>query len=97
MFKAECLLILLIPNTYSFVPRYMPQLYPRQSLLLAYLIQREITTKNDDSKTFRICETGFGSGHCELRACPPHMRQMHFISLKLIIFPFQPKLRLYFF
>lgn len=45
-------------------------LYPRQSILLAYLIQQEIasTSRRVNAKTkqlepFRICETGFGSGH----------------------------------
>ena len=44
-------------------------LYPRQSILLTFLIQREIDSrvaKNGNSKNlepFRICETGFGAGH----------------------------------
>ena len=41
-------------------------LYPRQALLLVYLIQREIASRTIDSanlEPFRICETGFGSGH----------------------------------
>lgn len=38
-------------------------LYPRQAILLTYLLQREIASRAKVSKPFRICETGFGSGH----------------------------------
>jgi hypothetical protein len=45
-------------------------LYPRQALLLTYLVQREVSSKargliqtQETQKRFRICETGFGSGH----------------------------------
>ena len=43
-------------------------LYPRQTILLSYLIQKEVsfmkhTSKKKKFKRMRICETGFGSGH----------------------------------
>lgn len=45
-------------------------LYPRQTTLLTYLIQKEIASraakkKNADGslEPFRVCETGYGSGH----------------------------------
>ena len=44
-------------------------LYPRQTILLTYLVQREIAsraaknTASENLEPFRICETGFGSGH----------------------------------
>lgn len=40
-------------------------LYPRQSMLISYLIQREIASRaaQNDFEPFRVCETGFGSGH----------------------------------
>lgn len=41
-------------------------LYPRQTILISYLIQKEMAftkQKSKKSKQFRICETGFGSGH----------------------------------
>jgi hypothetical protein len=45
-------------------------LYPRQTLLLTYLLQREVSSRargliqtQKTQKRFRICETGFGSGH----------------------------------
>lgn len=44
-------------------------LYPRQAMLLVYLVQREVASRarmRNSQKTlqpFRVCETGFGSGH----------------------------------
>lgn len=39
-------------------------LYPRQTMLLVYLVQREIALRTPNGqKPFRVCETGFGSGH----------------------------------
>lgn len=40
-------------------------LYPRQSMLLSYLIQNEIASRaaRNNFEPFRVCETGFGSGH----------------------------------
>ena len=44
-------------------------LYPRQTMLLTYLVQREVASRSSINgasgkpKPFRICETGFGSGH----------------------------------
>ena len=38
-------------------------LYPRQAILLTYLVQRQISSRAVKSEPFRICETGFGSGH----------------------------------
>ncbi|KAL7552327.1 hypothetical protein ACHAWF_015555 [Thalassiosira exigua] len=44
-------------------------LYQRQQLLIAYLVQQEIASRAADGldpnnvKPFRVCETGFGSGH----------------------------------
>ncbi len=42
-------------------------LYPRQMILLTYLVQRQIALRAEineaSDEPFRICETGFGSGH----------------------------------
>mmetsp|Transcript_27789 Transcript_27789/g.47000 ORF Transcript_27789/g.47000 Transcript_27789/m.47000 type:complete len:563 (-) Transcript_27789:166-1854(-) len=44
-------------------------LYPRQAMLLVYLVQREVASKVpigsrlETVKPYRVCETGFGSGH----------------------------------
>ena len=44
-------------------------LYPRQAMLLVYLVQREVASRAsigngpEKLKPFRVCETGFGSGH----------------------------------
>eukprot|EP00956_Cyclotella_meneghiniana_P022772 scaffold43433_cov74-Cyclotella_meneghiniana.AAC.6 len=41
-------------------------LYPRQAIVLSYLLQKEITSqvrRMDKKDPFRVCETGFGSGH----------------------------------
>lgn len=44
-------------------------LYPRQAMLLVYLVQREVAARAKIRKRqktlqpFRVCETGFGSGH----------------------------------
>eukprot|EP00571_Detonula_confervacea_P000538 CAMPEP_0172318456 /NCGR_PEP_ID=MMETSP1058-20130122/34927_1 /TAXON_ID=83371 /ORGANISM="Detonula confervacea, Strain CCMP 353" /LENGTH=1694 /DNA_ID=CAMNT_0013033295 /DNA_START=295 /DNA_END=5379 /DNA_ORIENTATION=+ len=44
-------------------------LYPRQTILLTYLVQRELASRaaekrnSNNLEPFRICETGFGSGH----------------------------------
>ncbi len=41
-------------------------LYPRQAMLLVYLVQREVASRANMQKIlqpFRVCETGFGSGH----------------------------------
>lgn len=44
-------------------------LYRRQSILLAYLVQQQIASQQarkssqNNLEPFRICETGFGSGH----------------------------------
>ena len=40
-------------------------LYPRQAMLLTYLVQNALTSIDQSlvNEPFRICETGFGAGH----------------------------------
>jgi hypothetical protein len=57
-------------------------LYPRQTILIAYLVQKEIASRqrSRNPKPFRICETGFGAGHSSalFLAASPHVEVVSF-------------------